>query len=338
MATVLSNLKQTPEKILTDLINAENNTNFTTGDLSFGFPAVLTGDPDSDTTVMLDPTAASRKAGWVFVNYNRINFNELAAIGARSFFIHPNLTRLRHLVSKWDAKWNVSLINRDFIDKPIPILSSTTSVDVVLEAGSDSLVYNGAVTLALLPAVALGGQVGQTLLSGLNLTSADPIETADAKILLLMGTANPGAAYAFDATNIALSNHQVSIGAGYNTQITATGINDSGYYGEVTLRYNRIDLTGITNYLGVITEEPMTMEKIAQAFRSAFTSFLRADDLVTIIFNPVENGVVKNVTFTALSTSRGWIGARTMQYVTGIPTTHDPLDVFLNTTYPSYYA
>lgn len=337
MASVVSNFNQSPEKVLIDLINAENGTNFGVGDLMFGFPAVLSEDPDHNTRVLLDPTKASQRAGWVYVNYNRVSLEDIKGSNPSSFFLVPTTTMMHQLLARLSAKWNARFGVRDLVNQEFPDLPDLNPVTVTFTAGVDSLVYSGSSDITVQPALLISGTVLNATLDGIPLVSTDPNETAHMKLVSLLNEANPMAGYEFRTDNVEFTNPTPATGSGYNTQANAVGVENTEYYGTVPVRYYRVDLSAVTEYLGFTSEAPFTQNQIAQLFNEELQSFLRGDDLNAIAFPTVENGVVKNITITAKSTSLGWVGTKAIQIVTGIPDMHDALNVYLNQTYPGYF-
>jgi hypothetical protein len=174
MATHVSDFTKQPEEILVDLINADNGTAFSVTQLYFGLPRVLPVGENRNTTLDIFANEGSGYAGAVNVRYNRVSLSVVPGNRSRNFDV-GNALSLRDLVARINERYGIRLTQRDYVNVAIPVMQPGERTAITLQAGADSLVYQGNTVLTLVSdignAIYLNSVVTDTELDTLNYTA-----------------------------------------------------------------------------------------------------------------------------------------------------------------------
>lgn len=332
--TTASDFTKPSKEIVVDLINADNSTSYTAGDLSFGYPQPIT-DPQRNTEIQLTPTAQAHRVGWVKVRYNRIDLAEVPGTRSVTFFVATSYTHAHDLVARINSRYHIRLSSVDFVDLPLPAFDE--QADFTLTAGADSPVFIGDVTLDLHRAIQIVSQFTDAHIGALSAFASSPSVTIVDKLVELLNAAIPNAFYDFSVENIAFSNPTTDVVSDADTRATVTALPEFEYLGTAAVHYYRVDLSQISTYMGFSQEAPFTAQQVVDAFNTAIGSYLKITDLQTLTIPAMDTGVVTNFALPAVPASLGWIGSKQVQLVTGIPASSDDFDHGLNVTWPSYF-
>jgi hypothetical protein len=138
---------QTPEQILTAIINASRGSNLVASQLVFGVPAVNVGTRNTKITVAA--AGGSGLAGSVTVSYDRRDI--VAVPGDRIRTFTPNGASLvSELLPLINEAWEINLTAHDIVDGPLPVFSGDAPAETkpfTLQIDSDCKIYLGSVEL-----------------------------------------------------------------------------------------------------------------------------------------------------------------------------------------------
>lgn len=331
--SMVSDYTKAPVEILIDLINHDNGTQLIAADLEFSAPSPSTGIRNSIITVQ--GALGAPVTGEATLTYNRILLSEVVGGGDVSFVLSPSATTTRDLIPQLNARYGVNLTGADLINAPLA--SSGGDSTLVLQAHPDSLVFLGQVQLEVFRHVTLAETVVVPFLTGFTAAAATPEVTAVDKLLVLLNAQEPLAQGQFSNSTITISNPVVSIGVGYDTRVTLTGVADALFEGTTTVYYQRVNLATLLAGLEFSFESPVTDQVLVDAINSLLGTFLRLSDLDAVVIPAMTTGVKTPITLTAQAGSLGFRSQGTVNVVTGLPASADALHTYVNVTYPGYF-
>lgn len=157
------------------------------------------------------------------------------------------------------------------------------------------------------------------------------IMTTKDKIVALIQEVNP-TRVALKSEVLILDPPQINPGD-RNTAITVRAVPGSGYTGEVTVHYNRIDLAR-TNASGLMSEQVITTDAILQHLNQHTELTVLAEDLESIQVEVLEVGDTNTMTVTAKADSLGWVGTAEVAVLYGLPPNSDELYDLMNHLLP----
>lgn len=126
------------------------------------------------------------------------------------------------------------------------------------------------------------------------------------------------------------------------TRLLVKSVPGRGYYNDVSITYNRIDITSILDAATVASIETFTVDSIITLINNAFGLFLTADDLVPFTPPVLGDGESQQLTIAAAADSRGFVGSvqitlthartplETIIAIKLLPVRNHPVDVTLN--------
>lgn len=141
------------------------------------------------------------------------------------------------------------------------------------------------------------------------------IESGEAKLLeLLNQTFTPQKA--LTEKNVKFNTLVDDAGEGYNTGITIVGNPGKGYYGSVSLKYRRVDLSIIGSNVELRKEGKFTVQDICDALNSSQNTFIGPNDLTEGVIPDLAPGDSVQYTLVANPASMGWTGSQeiTLRY------------------------
>lgn len=94
-----------------------------------------------------------------------------------------------------------------------------------------------------------------------------------------------------------------------DTVVTVTGIPGRGYYGDVDLYYNRMDLTAEVGSFSFRSTEQHTRETVAQALARRYQLDIDPDDFEPFTVPVLEEGQSTDITLTVKADSIQWKGS-----------------------------
>jgi hypothetical protein len=143
LAETNQNLAQPAPKILIDLINAANGTEFTLGDMSFGAPIAGTVE-DLNTDVTATANGTTTWSGSALLHYNRLDLNVLFGATGLTVQLQPGWTTTIDILPAINAAYGLMLTSDDIASAAL-----ATGGDQVITAKATSLIYFGTYTLQL---------------------------------------------------------------------------------------------------------------------------------------------------------------------------------------------
>jgi hypothetical protein len=138
---------QSPQEILTAMINRENGTTLLAEQLVFGLPQVSIGP--TNTTVTCSGAAGSGFTGTVTLNYNRIAMSSVPGTRTKTFTA-GNAVLISALLPLINELYAINLRSSDILDGPLPLFEGLTPGEVkpfTLTVTTSCLVYQGSVNL-----------------------------------------------------------------------------------------------------------------------------------------------------------------------------------------------
>lgn len=124
----------------------------------------------------------------------------------------------------------------------------------------------------------------------------------------------------FTETNIKFQSPTVEVSEDYNTVMDVKGVVGKGYYGDVTIKYKRVDLADLGTEVEVRSETQLQPQDFCDLINSIAGSFISVDDLLPFTIPTLEIGVIKApVHIKANPDSVGWTGEVTIAVTFGRP-------------------
>ena len=164
-----SNFRQTPAKILIDLVNDSNvatSLNLAETAVTFGAPSVGVGTPET-TLITASATTGSGYRGSVELQYNRVNLGFMATL-APSLVIETSVTNLQELAEYLNGVYGIQLDASDLVSTPVAGLQPDVNTPFNFVAEAASKIWFGAVALNLTATlITLADVVPVTTLDGL---------------------------------------------------------------------------------------------------------------------------------------------------------------------------
>lgn len=151
MAELVIDYTEESEQVLIDLINHYNTTQFTTGQLLFGMPAVNSDDPDHNTSLIVYAKKYSGYKGQITMKYQRLDINQQVGADESTVFQRGTATMLSELIGAVNTQLGIKLDTDDFLDAPlnIPSDSTVTTFQQDLVILDYSLLYVGKLTMTI---------------------------------------------------------------------------------------------------------------------------------------------------------------------------------------------
>lgn len=118
MPVHISDLTKPKYEVLIELINADNDTNYSVDDLMFDHP-VMTGDADRNTSISITGVNPPYVVGDVTVRYNRPDIQSLPGASRLAFFIGGK-ERYSDFIEMINAILGTCLEEGDYVDEPLP--------------------------------------------------------------------------------------------------------------------------------------------------------------------------------------------------------------------------
>ena len=114
---------------------------------------------------------------------------------------------------------------------------------------------------------------------------------------------------------------QPAAGEDYDTTVIAHAIPGMGYYGDATVRYNRISLAMIGDQTTIVlqSEEQFTLQSICDQINGDREAFLDVVDLEPVTPPTLNPGDTVVITITASASSLGWKDSTTVTLSYGKP-------------------
>lgn len=156
------------EEVLVDLINIYNGTRFTTGQLLFGMPTVLTGDPVRNTSLVVYSKKYSGYKGQVTIKYKRLEVQSQVGEDESTLFEIGNATKLSDLIGTINTRLGIKLDADDYLDTPLVLWpgGETNTYQQQLVILDYSLLYVGTLTFTLKTnEIALGDVIAKRVLN-----------------------------------------------------------------------------------------------------------------------------------------------------------------------------
>ena len=153
------------------------------------------------------------------------------------------------------------------------------------------------------------------------------------KLIDLINADNPHPAL-LSKNNITFSIPTVEVGESWNTVVTVSAIQGSGYVGEVDVRYKRIDLTELGSSVGLISENVFTPDTVVSVLNKSRGAFLGIEDIDFITVPPMGVGDIETIALVARSDSLGWTGRINVSLLVGLPDNISLLHELLNIKLP----
>ena len=174
-------LTLTPTVVLTDLINAKNNTNFTASNFVFGSPIVtnVLSDP-SQTSVTITPVVNSNFYGVQTIHYKRINIADVFNSKIVQV-LATSAINLSDVIAEICVDYGINLLSTDYVNVALPAYNSNNPIAprfVTITMSSSSLLFYGSFNFQLGPRLVPLPNTNTVVrnyfvcLSGLNLTDA----------------------------------------------------------------------------------------------------------------------------------------------------------------------
>lgn len=340
----ITNFLKTPEDIIVDLINFDNDTNLHPELLIFGKPKVI--ETKFNTSLVLTSVPDSHYVGSVTYKYDRIDIARIPEIQGVTDLLSTKFeigdaTKISDLIPAINSKFRINLTPNDYIDAPLPGFESTdpsSSPFFGLVTSPDSLIYINQLLLSIIrDGNPLSGLILKTILDGINYDLETKTLSIDSFINLL-NLENPSE-YPFTSEDVTFSDPVTVFDADgrWNTKVTVSSINGSGYIGFVDVFYNRPSLLELDSdsIYDMISEYPFTPQIVLDILNSSRGTNFNTSD-VEILSLPLMNiGEVTPITVTMKQSSLEWTGAIEIYGLYGIPTNTDILHYLLNTRYPT---
>lgn len=168
---LITDFTKSPEQIIVDLINYDNDTNLLPHLLTFSKPLPRTGS--SNTHLIATAIPSAHYTGSVTLDYNRINFADVP--GARSINISiGTATQISDLIPQINRKYRLNLTPEDYINFQLPRFNSDDdeeSQPFSLVAAPDSLIFINSVVLNIIKdGIYLSSVITKRILNGIMYT------------------------------------------------------------------------------------------------------------------------------------------------------------------------
>lgn len=112
----------------------------------------------------------------------------------------------------------------------------------------------------------------------------------------------------FTENRISFSVPEVTTENDRNTKVTVTGIPGKGYYGDVDVYFNRLDLAEFVSSFDFRSVTEMTQENIIQGLAASTGLQVSPDDFVSFTPPVLGDGEAQTIHVTAAATSLQWVG------------------------------
>jgi hypothetical protein len=122
--------------------------------------------------------------------------------------------------------------------------------------------------------------------------------------------------------------------AGRNTRVMVRAKVGSNYIGSKDVFYNRLALSDL-GYIGIMSDEPITAEKLLEMITSKKGISMLVDDFEPIVIPFLEAGEALKVNLIAKSTAIKWYGATQVEYAFAVPAGLGMLHELIHTLLPS---
>lgn len=169
-------LKKSAEQIY-DLIKATNVVSFPQVDivaLTYGTPAVLTGDPSGkDTSLVVSAAVNTPYTGNVTIKYDRLDLEGFETTYGATQLIVPEGATPADIVAAFNSHYECELESVDYQNNAVPTPPDFDGESYTLVAAAGSLAYKGDIVLSiLLASTPLSEIITVTELDGLEFPEA----------------------------------------------------------------------------------------------------------------------------------------------------------------------
>ncbi len=296
MTNFVLDFTQTPEQILTDLINYANKSTLVSGLLTFGLPTAAAGtDPITNTDLVIGAVAGSPWVDTQTVHYNRLNIAGIKA-SLSNVFVIGTASRLSDLIPRINALYGVNLQAVDYVNASLPSFTGTwlEEYPINLVAGVNSLLWTDALTLVIegnpvSPSVPimnpnLNGFTYFQPGASWNGYRTDFTQSSETIFMALLNNANPS--FKTPMTPSMFLFGQASPNTGLDTfndsQVTLTATSGSGMTGSITISYARVQLGSIPGSRNVVftTGSAVNISDILPLINTAYGINIQAVDIV----------------------------------------------------------
>lgn len=153
------------------------------------------------------------------------------------------------------------------------------------------------------------------------------------KLITLLNEANP-TKRPMSVTEVSFGLPQISNGQ-RNTEVTITAVAGSGFTGERTLFYDRLDLG--TNMVAseLYSETAFEIDDILDRYRILTDVAITLDDVTVSDFSGMQFGDALTIAVTAKANSLAWVGEKEISLVLGLPPNVDEVYQLMNFTLPN---
>lgn len=139
---------KTGRELLVDMINAANNTNYTTSTVLFGSPTTIVGQDGRNTRLPVTFVGGDLDRGALpSVDYRRLNASQLFVDQSLRFTDEGYFDSRRDILSRLQSQYAFVFNLDDVLNTPLDL--SAPSTDVVVEFLSESLIYTGSFTVRI---------------------------------------------------------------------------------------------------------------------------------------------------------------------------------------------
>jgi len=155
------------------------------------------------------------------------------------------------------------------------------------------------------------------------------------QLLSLINAANP-TTHPFTLDNISFSPPEVNNNGNGNTKIIVSSIAGSGYVGEVTLFYERINFLDLNSTVWLFSDTQFTSDSAISLLNSDRNCiFLSDTDIVALNIPNMRIGDIVTMSLQAKPTSINWVGETNLSLFMGFPTIANALNDLVNVEFPT---
>lgn len=160
MAGHVTDFSKSPDQIVLDLINFDNNTSLTLGDIAFGIPTTATGEnPPANTQLEVFGQVDAGYKSAVVVFYERLQISNFVQDG-RLVIPVGSATLYRHVIAAANMALGINLVPGEYIDGDIGdwtgAVNETKDIDIQMSP-------NGKVFVGSLPITLLAEEIPMSL-------------------------------------------------------------------------------------------------------------------------------------------------------------------------------
>ena len=155
------------------------------------------------------------------------------------------------------------------------------------------------------------------------------------QLLAMINTENPNT-LTFNLNNISFSLPEINNDVNGNTKIVVTANPISGYVGNVTLFYDRINFQQLDSTVWLFSDLQFTNDAVVSLLNiDRNCIFLLNSDITPLPIPTMQTGDIVNLPLIAESNSINWIGETNLSLFMGFPAIEDTLHTLVNTNFPA---